>query len=117
MILHGGGSFSWRRAKPTDAEGPMVNTLLIPFWIIPPAGLHPLGFGVTAHSLADALRILRAYGYELPAQEAGLRVVPNIRVADLDQNHVVPNMGPIVVRGLWYPFCGVGVPEWLYDKS
>jgi len=30
----------------------------------------------------------------------------------LDQPHVVANMGPIVVRGMWYPFVAVGVPEW-----
>ena len=30
-------------------------------------------------------------------------VIENIQFKDLDQNHVVPNMGPITERGIWYP--------------
>jgi hypothetical protein len=25
---------------------------------------------------------------------------------------IAVNMGPIVVRGMWYPFVAVGVPKW-----
>jgi hypothetical protein len=29
----------------------------------------------------------------------------------LDQPHVIANMGPIVVRGMWYPFVSVASAE------
>jgi hypothetical protein len=87
---------------------------LTAYWIKSPLPQAPLGFGVTAWSLDDALAIIRAldYGRYLPDGLAGLRVTEGITVADLDQHHVVANMGPIVVRGMWYPFVAVGVPKW-----
>jgi hypothetical protein len=87
----------------------MTGSPLTPFWIVPPSKHGPLGFGVTAFSFADALRIIEEAGYELSDDRATLRVMAGIRTVDLDQFHVVPNMGPIVVRGLWYPFTRVGV--------
>ena len=87
----------------------MSNSPLTPFWIVPPSKQGPFGFGVTAFSFADALRIIEEAGYDLPDDRSTLRINAGIRTADLDQYHVVPNMGPIVVRGLWYPFTRVGV--------
>jgi hypothetical protein len=37
-----------------------------------------------------------------------MRIRENIRFADLPA-HVQEHMGPIVVRGLWYPFHRLGV--------
>src|SRR6267378_6323709 len=85
---------------------------LTAYWIVPSSPHAPLGFGVTAWSFADALRIIRALGYGgfLPDDLSMLRVTEGVRVAELDQPHVVANMGPIVVRGMWFPFVAVGVP-------
>ena len=87
---------------------------LTAFWIVPPSPYGPLGFGVTAWSLNDALRIIHALGYgdRLPEDLSALTVREGIKVADLDHNHVVLNMGPIAVRGMWYPFLTVGMPKW-----
>ncbi len=87
---------------------------LTAYWIKSPLPHAPLGFGVTARSLDDAFAIIHAldYGRYLPDDLDGLRVNEGITVADLDQPHVVANMGPIVVRGMWYPFVAVGVPKW-----
>jgi hypothetical protein len=30
-------------------------------------------------------------------------VIENVDIRTLDQNHVVPNIGPCNVHGLWYP--------------
>jgi hypothetical protein len=89
----------------------MTGTWLAVYWIVPPAGRGPLGFGVTAWSLDDALRIIEDLGYGdyLPDDPTALAVREGVTVADLDQGHVVPNMGPIVVRGMWYPFVGIGI--------
>jgi hypothetical protein len=78
----------------------------------------PLGFGVTARSLEDAISIIRAldYGRFLPDNLADLRVTEGVTIADLDQLYVVPNMGPIAVRGMWYPFTNVGVPRWAEER-
>jgi hypothetical protein len=87
---------------------------LTAFWIKTPFPNGPLGFGVTAWSFEDALAIISALGYEryLPDELAELLVTEGVTVAELDQQHVARNMGPIVVRGMWYPFVAVGVPRW-----
>jgi hypothetical protein len=84
---------------------------LVAFWIVPANRHGPLGFGVTAHSLDDALLIIRASGYGdyLPEDIGSLRITRGVRVADLERSYVRKHMGPIVVRGLWYPFMRIGV--------
>jgi hypothetical protein len=87
----------------------MHESRLRSFWIVPPEPHGPLGFGVTAFSLDDVFQILRDVGYRLPEDTAELRIVEDVLMSDLDDLHVVRNMGPIVVRGIWYPFSRVGV--------
>jgi hypothetical protein len=94
-------------------------TALRTFWFKPPpAPCTPFGIGVTARSLDDALAIIRAldYGGDWPDEVAGWQVIEGITVAELDPRHVVPNMGPIAVRGMWYPFVAVGVPRWAEER-
>ena len=73
---------------------------------------------MTAWSLDDALAIIRAldYGRYLPDDLAEVRVTEGITVAELNRPHVVANMGPIAVRGMWYPFVAVGVPRWAEER-
>ena len=54
----------------------------------------PLGFGVTAWSVEDAIQLIKAHGFDIPESLDLLQVQENVTIADLDQNHVVPNMGP-----------------------
>lgn len=82
---------------------------LTAFWIVPPDSSGPRGYGVTAFTLSDALSIIRRFGCQLPDDLSTLRIIEGIRVADLDDFHVVPNMGPIVVRGMWYPLFRQGM--------
>ncbi len=83
---------------------------LTAFWLVPPGRHGPLGFGVTAHSLADALALICASGYGdfLPEDVGSLRITEGVRLADLEHPYVREHMGLIVVRGLWYPFVRVG---------
>jgi hypothetical protein len=74
---------------------------LRPYWIQSPDCWY--GWGVTAFSLADAIAILTRIGYEPPGDIGSLSAIENVRFEDLDPN-VQRNMGPIVVRRLWYPF-------------
>jgi hypothetical protein len=96
----------------------MAGARLTAFWIKSPLPHAPIGFGVTSWSLDDALGIIRAldYGRYLPDDLAGVQVVEGVTVAELDQPHVIANMGPVAVRGMWYPFVAVGVPRWAEDR-
>jgi hypothetical protein len=87
----------------------MSGSVLTAFWIDGPDPGGSLGYGVTAFSIDDALEIIQRAGYRLPEDKSTLHIRSNVKPADLDQHHVRANMGPIVVRGLWYPFFGVGV--------
>lgn len=73
--------------------------MLIPFWFQISEGL---GYGVTATSQEEAMRLLGLYGYPRAGEEV-TAVMSGVTFADLDQNHVVPNAGPVVVRGVWFP--------------
>jgi hypothetical protein len=96
----------------------VTATALTTFWIRSPFPHAPLGFGVTARSLDDAVAIIRAldHGDNLPDDLAGVQITEGITVADLDQPDVVAHMGPIAVRGMWYPFVAVGVPAWADER-
>jgi hypothetical protein len=83
---------------------------LIPYWITNPLDPNgPLGFGVTAHDVQDAVKIIRNAGYTLPKDLSVLNIKENVHPQDIGDDHVVRQMGPIVVRGIWYPFSRVGV--------
>ncbi len=59
--------------------------------------------GVTAIDLEDAKIIVsqRLFdGGELPELR---KVIEDVEFSDLDQGHVVPNMGVPIYRGIWYP--------------
>ncbi len=89
----------------------MTHELLTAFWIVPPNRDGPLGFGVTAYDLEDAVGIIRELGYSdcLPTDIGLLQITEGVRYEDLDHSYVRSHMGPIVVRGLWYPFVRVGL--------
>ncbi len=91
---------------------------LTSFWIKPPDPRAPLGFGVTGRSRTEALAIIRAMGYGryLPDDLAGVQITEGITVGELDERHVVANMGPIAVRGMWYPFVEVGLAAWAGEQ-
>ncbi len=75
-----------------------MNTLRR-FWF--PATNH-FGVGVTALSEAEARDQAREVAVRFGWQLSG-QVVADVDVRDLDQRHVIPNMGPPNVRGIWYP--------------
>lgn len=80
------------------------------YWIIPGDPYGPLGFGVTAFSLDDALGILGQLGYALPEDPGTMTVIEDVAMDALLPG-IRWNMRPTAVRGLWYPFWIVGVPE------
>jgi hypothetical protein len=81
---------------------------LTSFWIVRRGAAQTQGFGVTGFSVDDALQLVRGAGHELPVDRDSMDITPGVRPVDLDAKHVVPNCGPAVVRGVWYPFTRLG---------
>ena len=71
--------------------------MLTSFWFESKGGI---GYGVTAQDRSDAEALLREFGYQIPGHVI-TRVVVGVQHAQLDQCHVVPNAGPMAVRGVW----------------
>jgi hypothetical protein len=77
-----------------------MDTGLSRFWF-PVAG-H-FGIGVTAFTLDEATRLATEVSERYSWGRLGTPV-KDIDIRGLDQTHVIPNMGPSSVRGVWYPF-------------
>ena len=58
-----------------------------------------LGVGGTARSEEDAIALFRRA--QPTDRVTGIQVIYN--VGELDQKHVVPNMGDWLRRGIWFP--------------
>lgn len=69
----------------------------------------PMGYGVTARDEQDAVYLLVEATPDLGETDvAGGWVVKTINaISEIDQEHVVPNMGNHMKRGIWFPQ-GVG---------
>ena len=80
-----------------------MNNLLTAYWIECEGWGLASQFGVTAYSSVDAKFFLKKLLFNKTDMTAIKNVIENIQFKDLDQNHVVPNMGPITERGVWYP--------------
>lgn len=70
-----------------------------------PPQFNPLGLGcgVTAHNYEDATRILASAVCAGRTVLIIKSVVEDVDVQTLDQSHVVPNMGLVTTRGVWFP--------------
>jgi len=84
------------------------NPLLVTFWITFQGGTFERSYGVTAYSLEDAMALLRKHHLARPDFDRPMHVKEDIRLEDLDQGHIVPNCGPLVFRGVWYPCSNLG---------
>ena len=62
-----------------------------------------LGFGVTAYSIEDAEILITNPARQLGWSYEVVEIIEDIDVRELDQNHVIPNMGPPNYRGVWFP--------------
>ena len=82
--------------------------MLIAFWISYPKDLYFPRQGVTALSRADAFRMLEAHGYDFHVRAVEVLVREGIAYDDIEDAEVRRHMGPIVVRGIWYPCLNIG---------
>jgi hypothetical protein len=72
-----------------------------------PPKYNPLGLGcgITAFNYEDAVEILNSNVFvKLGLQAITIEsVIEDVDVSGLDQGHVIPNMGMVLVRGVWFP--------------
>lgn len=61
------------------------------------------GFGVTAYSWEDARGLLRQNGWSADVLDEITDVIEDVDVSSLDSSHVLGNLGPPNLRGVWYP--------------
>jgi hypothetical protein len=62
-----------------------------------------LGYGVTAYSEDDARNLIENVLGAAALDDELVRIIVDVDVRELDQGHVIPNMGPPNIRGVWYP--------------
>lgn len=62
-----------------------------------------LGFGVTAYSIEDAHTLVHEAAQCVGWSCEVVEIVEDVDVRTLDQDHVVPNMGPPNLRRVWFP--------------
>ncbi len=62
-----------------------------------------IGCGVTAYDYEDACDILNQCVFMNKSIPEIASALENVDIRSLDQNHVVPNMGLVTSRGVWFP--------------
>ncbi len=79
------------------------------FWITFPKDSNlPFGLGVTAISEADAFELAEKQGITWHKDASEIHIQKNVKISDLDQSNIVPNIGPLQFRGVWYPCQNIG---------
>jgi hypothetical protein len=77
------------------------------FWLTfkHPPQFSPLGLGcgVTAYNYADALELVRSRVFSEKSMPVIESVTQDVDIQTLDKYHVVPNMGLVNNRAVWYP--------------
>jgi hypothetical protein len=70
------------------------------FWFRTAEGL---GIGATAYSEDEARDLAREAADRLARNFEVIETILDVDVRTLDQGHVLPNMGPPNLRGVWFP--------------
>lgn len=86
------------------------NKLLKRYWlIISPENPYGTGnFGVTAYSENEAIEMISASLQKLNRLNliptlSDKKIIEDIDITLLDENHVIPNMGIVSSKGVWFP--------------
>jgi len=86
------------------------NAALETYWICFPLDEQmPIGIGVTALSVKDAFILIGEQGYDTwftGAKE--INVKSGITLDDVPSSISSANLGPLQLRGVWYPAANIG---------
>lgn len=67
-----------------------------------PLGIHH-GCGLSAYNYDDAIVLLKEKVFESSELPPIENMIEDVDVSTLDSGHVLPNMGDVTVRGVWFP--------------
>ncbi|MFD0325920.1 hypothetical protein [Lysobacter gummosus] len=62
-----------------------------------------IGCGVTAIDRDDAIALIFLHVFARHGKLEVKRIEENISVEAIEKEHVLPNMGNIAIRGVWFP--------------
>ena len=62
-----------------------------------------IGCGVTAFDSEDAITLMDEKVFITMKRPPLKKVIEDVDIRELDQHHVIPNMGTPVDRGIWFP--------------
>ena len=80
-----------------------ARKLLVPYlFTIDEAG-RLQHYGISGYSLKDALALLKAVGIAIDPSDPAVTVREHPRFTDWEARQIGPNMGPMQLRGVWYP--------------
>jgi hypothetical protein len=82
---------------------PSARKLLLPFLFTVNDAGRAEWYGVSGYSLEDAISLLREAGFEIDPTDSSVNVRENVRLTEFEERHIGPNMGPMQLRGVWYP--------------
>lgn len=77
-----------------------MNVKLRRFWFRTATGL---GIGVTAYTEQEATQLARSAAEEHDLNFDVLEIIRDVDIRTLDWGHVIPNMHPPSLRGVWFP--------------
>lgn len=87
----------------------MGDGTLTAFWVsFPGDSTFPIGLGVTTWSQTDAFRLLEGQGYDFHLRAREVAVRENVTIDEIDPGHIRPNIGPMIVRGVWNRCLNIG---------
>ena len=72
-----------------------------PTRVLPPGLAY--GCGVTGYNYEDAIKLVQTQVFTDGPMPDPVRLVENVDVSQLNTNHVLPNMGNPLARGIWFP--------------
>lgn len=70
--------------------------------VVLPTGISK-GCGVTAYDYDDAINILKEFVFKRTSIPTIKKFIENVIIEKLDEDHVLPNMGIVNSRGIWFP--------------
>ena len=80
-----------------------ARKLLVPFLFTVNDGGRTDWYGVSGYSLKDAVSLLSDAGFEIDPSDRSITVRENVRLTEFEERHIGPNMGPMQLRGVWFP--------------
>ena len=62
-----------------------------------------LGCGVSAFDYEDALNLLKERIFGPNGPPPIVQCIEDVQISDLEKSHVLPNIGSMDIRGIWFP--------------